>query len=76
HLQHSISTLRRQLIASNLNNEVKKVAEESKLDSFLFGSDFQAKPAPVKHQESSPERALPISVKDPPHSPSEALSKA
>ncbi|CAG7821567.1 unnamed protein product, partial [Allacma fusca] len=26
HLQHSISTLRRQLIASNLNNEVKKVA--------------------------------------------------
>ncbi|CAG7729749.1 unnamed protein product, partial [Allacma fusca] len=48
HLQHSISTTRRSLVAGNLKPEVKRVAEDTKLDSMLFGSDFQAK---VKSQE-------------------------
>ncbi|CAG7827763.1 unnamed protein product, partial [Allacma fusca] len=48
HLQHTISTTRRTLVASNLKSEIKTLAEDSKLDTMLFGADFQSK---VKVQE-------------------------
>ncbi|CAG7820540.1 unnamed protein product [Allacma fusca] len=48
HLQHSVSATRRQLIVSNLKPEVKKVAEETTIDKYLFSAEFQSR---IKAQE-------------------------
>ncbi|CAG7726178.1 unnamed protein product [Allacma fusca] len=69
HLQHSVSATRRQLIVSNLKPEVKKVADETTIDKYLFSAEFQSRikaqeelskvgqPAPVVEINSSPGRA-------------------
>jgi hypothetical protein len=42
-LQHRVTKLRRDLIKPKLNPSIRPAAEESQVDEFLFGSDFQSR---------------------------------